>query len=168
MMPSFLHLVCVLITSMIAIASAEVNRIPPTELEITIKSSVPSDKCTHKIELGDTAAIRYRANIWKQDKIFDQSGQKYPFEFIVGRSDMEIPKGLHEGLVGACVGERRHILMPQEYGFMPDPVYGYSSAPKAPYGSFLEYNVQVVKIVPRYSSEEHVIEKEHEVERDEL
>ncbi|KAJ3017074.1 UNVERIFIED_CONTAM: Peptidyl-prolyl cis-trans isomerase fpr2 [Siphonaria sp. JEL0065] len=166
-MQSILRLACLLLSIMIVSANVQSEgRTPPIDLEITTKVAIPAEKCTQKAQLGDIVAVKYRANIWKQDKIFDQSGNKYPFEFMVGRRDMNIPKGLQEGLVGACVGETRHLLMPPEYGFMPDPVYGYSSAPKAPYGSFLEYNVQLVKLVS--GGKEYVIAKEHEIERDEL
>ncbi|KAJ3073387.1 hypothetical protein HDU98_001678 [Podochytrium sp. JEL0797] len=153
-MPSLLKSICFL-ASALMVSSTEV-RTPPTDLEITTTHPIPAPSCPHPIQIRDTIGIRYKAwsythnyregTITKSEKHFDRSPTSKPFEYMVGRKSMEIPGGLHDGVVGACVGESRTIVMPAEFGFLPDPVYGYSSAPKAPYGSVLEYRLQIVNV----------------------
>ncbi|ORY48634.1 hypothetical protein BCR33DRAFT_714370 [Rhizoclosmatium globosum] len=122
-------LILVLASSIVSANGVQQRREPPQQLEI--KTAVPVKDCLR--------AVKIRDNIG--------SPENGMAEFIVGRRSNDYPAGMQEGLVGACLGESRHIVVPSELGFVPDPIYGYSSVPpKAPYGSVLEYHIRVDKI----------------------
>ncbi|KAJ3293741.1 Peptidyl-prolyl cis-trans isomerase fpr2 [Rhizoclosmatium sp. JEL0117] len=158
-------LILVLASSIVSANGVQQRREPPQQLEI--KTTVPVKDCLRAVKIRDNIGVTFTANIWNTDKVFDKSPENGMAEFIVGRRSNDYPAGMQEGLVGACLGESRHIVVPSELGFVPDPIYGYSSVPpKAPYGSVLEYHIRVDKIYG-FKTPAEIAEAETEV-KDEL
>lgn len=71
--------------------------------------------------------------------VFDSSKERDPFKFTLGRG--QVIQGWDRGLLGACAGEKRKLVIPSHMG------YGDTgSPPKIPGKAVLIFEVEVVKV----------------------
>jgi len=111
-------------------------------------------KCKNTVEYGDQAFIFYKA--YKKLKgedgyeadFFDRSFHDKPYRFPVG---MEyVIRGLDEGIIGMCVGEKRTLYIPDHmaYGMEGSEGGGTKETP----GGALKFEVEVYEVEPGHRS----------------
>eukprot|EP00762_Andalucia_godoyi_P002394 ANDGO_02675.mRNA.1 FK506-binding protein 2 len=112
---------------------------PLEKLQIGVLSS-PSD-CPRMTRQGDKVSVHYTGRLLATGEKFDSSLDRgQPFDFTLGAG--MVIKGWDQGLLGACVGEKRRIKIPAVLG------YGDRGAGKAiPPNSDLVFDVEVVNII---------------------
>ena len=72
---------------------------------------------------------------------FDSSvPRNQPFEFKLGSG--QVIKGWDQGLLGACKGEKRKLVIPPELG------YGNRKQAKIPANSVLIFDTEIIDIIP--------------------
>lgn len=75
--------------------------------------------CQRPTRSGDEISVHYRGKLLSGGTIFDESYSRgVPLSFKLGAG--EVIKGWDEGLLGACVGEQRKLVIP------PELAYGHS------------------------------------------
>lgn len=85
-----------------------------TELEIKTVKAV-SD-CTVKAAKGDVVSVHYTGKLLSDGTVFDSSiNRGQPIDFTLGVG--QVIKGWDEGLIGACVGEKRDLYIPSSYAY---------------------------------------------------
>lgn len=111
----------------------------------TPKHCSSSDRSSLIAKTGDTVGVHYTGSIDEtsrtghRGKVFDSSLKKKPLRFELGSSP--VIKGWHIGINGMCLGEKRIIQIPPEYG------YGNAGAGKdIPGGATLSFEVELVSI----------------------
>ncbi|RJE27183.1 Peptidyl-prolyl cis-trans isomerase [Aspergillus sclerotialis] len=106
------------------------------ELGIETTHSVP---CTRKTTKGDTVQMHYRGRLQESGEEFDASynrGQPLVFALGTGR----VIKGWDQGLLDMCVGEKRTLTIPPEFG------YGDRGIGPIPGGATLIFETELVGI----------------------
>ncbi|KAI9375052.1 FK506-binding protein 2 [Aspergillus egyptiacus] len=96
-------------------------------------------ECTRKTVKGDTVHMHYRGTLAADGSEFDASynrGQPLKFPLGTGR----VIKGWDEGLLDMCVGEKRTLTIPPEYG------YGNRGIGPIPGGATLIFETELVEI----------------------
>lgn len=84
------------------------------ELEIKTVKAVPD--CTAKAAKGDVVSVHYTGKLLSDGTVFDSSiNRGQPIDFTLGVG--QVIKGWDEGLIGACVGEKRDLYIPASYGY---------------------------------------------------
>ncbi|XP_077990753.1 peptidyl-prolyl cis-trans isomerase FKBP1A-like [Glandiceps talaboti] len=83
--------------------------------EVEIEIVTESDDCSEFAEDGDTLTVAYTGMIEATGQVFDSSNGKEPFTFVLGAK--QVISGWDIGLKGMCLGERRTITLPPEYGY---------------------------------------------------
>lgn len=74
--------------------------------------------CTRKSQRGDTINVHYRGTLAADGKEFDTSYKRgQPLTFTVGKG--QVIKGWDEGLLEMCVGDKRKLTIPPEFGYGP-------------------------------------------------
>ncbi|KAG6375486.1 hypothetical protein JVT61DRAFT_3045 [Boletus reticuloceps] len=87
---------------------------PPTELQID--TTFMPDECPEKAAKGDTISVHYTGTLFKDGTKFDSSVDRgQPFSFKLGVS--QVIRGWDEGLLGACVGEKRTLTIPSDLAY---------------------------------------------------
>ncbi|PYI12644.1 hypothetical protein BO78DRAFT_331455 [Aspergillus sclerotiicarbonarius CBS 121057] len=107
-----------------------------TPLLIEVTESV---SCTRKTKNGDNVAMHYRGTLASDGSEFDASynrGQPLKFKLGSGR----VIKGWDQGLVDMCIGEKRKLTIPPEYG------YGDRGVGPIPGGATLVFETELVGI----------------------
>lgn len=106
-------------------------------LQIGIKFK--PEKCDRVTKDGDTVAVHYSGKL-TNGKEFDSSYKRNePFEFKLGYG--QVIKGWDLGVNGACIGEKRKLIIPADLG------YGARGAgADIPPGATLVFDVEVVDI----------------------
>ncbi|CAA7023724.1 unnamed protein product [Microthlaspi erraticum] len=114
------------------------------ELQIGVKFK--PQKCDIQAHTGDKIGVHYKGML-TDGSVFDSSYDRGdPIEFKLGAG--EVIPGWDQGLLGACVGEKRKLKIPSKLG------YGDSgSPPKIPGGSTLIFETEVVSVNGVTSSE---------------
>ncbi|XBW37401.1 hypothetical protein QEN19_002981 [Hanseniaspora menglaensis] len=85
-----------------------------TKLEIKTVEAV-SD-CSVKAAKGDVVSVHYTGKLLSDGTIFDSSiNRGQPIQFTLGVG--QVIRGWDEGLIGACVGEKRDLYIPSSYGY---------------------------------------------------
>jgi len=112
----------------------------------TSTTTFKPESCDRSTKKGDTLDMHYTGKIAESSetgvkgKVFDSSltrGQ--PFTFAVGSG--QVIKGWDEGLLDMCIGEKRTLLLPPEFG------YGDRGAgADIPGGATLEFTVELIGI----------------------
>ncbi|KAF8843032.1 hypothetical protein BDN67DRAFT_964917 [Paxillus ammoniavirescens] len=100
--------------SLLALAACALAVEPPTELQIET-TFMPED-CPVKAGKGDTVSVHYTGTLFDGGKKFDSSldrGQPFSFKLGVG----QVIRGWDEGLLGACVGEKRTLTIPASLAY---------------------------------------------------
>ncbi|KAF7115314.1 hypothetical protein CNMCM5793_001950 [Aspergillus hiratsukae] len=96
-------------------------------------------ECTRKTAKGDTVHMHYRGTLAADGSEFDSSyGRGQPLKFKLGAG--RVIKGWDEGLLEMCVGEKRTLTIPPEYG------YGDRGIGPIPGGATLVFETELVKI----------------------
>ncbi|RAL02497.1 peptidylprolyl isomerase family protein FPR2 [Aspergillus ibericus CBS 121593] len=107
-----------------------------TPLLIEVTESVT---CTRKTKNGDNVAMHYRGTLASDGSEFDASynrGQPLKFKLGSGR----VIKGWDQGLLDMCIGEKRKLTIPPEYG------YGDRGVGPIPGGATLIFETELVGI----------------------
>jgi hypothetical protein len=106
---------------------------PPDALEVTTLIEGEGEGAA----VGDTVVVHY-VGVLSDGTEFDSSWGRDPFEVTLGAK--EVIRGWDEGLVGARIGERRHLLIGS------DNAYGARGQGEIPPDSPLAFDVDVVDI----------------------
>ncbi|KAL4790558.1 putative FKBP-type peptidyl-prolyl isomerase [Aspergillus venezuelensis] len=96
-------------------------------------------ECNRKTAKGDTVQMHYRGTLQADGSQFDASYNRgTPFKFKLGAG--RVIKGWDEGLLDMCVGEKRTLTIPPEYG------YGDRGIGPIPGGSTLIFETELIGI----------------------
>ncbi|KAL3489977.1 hypothetical protein BJX62DRAFT_238622 [Aspergillus germanicus] len=96
-------------------------------------------ECTRKTAKGDTVHMHYRGTLASDGSEFDASYNRgKPFTFPLGAG--RVIKGWDQGLLDMCVGEKRTLTIPPEYG------YGDRGVGPIPGGSTLIFETELLGI----------------------
>ncbi|KAI8053295.1 FK506-binding protein 2 [Syncephalis plumigaleata] len=99
-----------------AVAMAKKKKEAPTELRIGIMKKISDEDCLQKAKKGDVLKMHYTGKLFDDDTVFDSSITRgVPFEFTLGMG--QVIKGWDQGIVGMCIGEKRKLVFPAEYGY---------------------------------------------------
>lgn len=110
------------------------------KLKIGIKKRV--ENCEQKTRKGDIVHMHYTGKLQDGTEFDSSIPRGQPFTFTLGTG--QVIKGWDQGLLGMCVGEKRHLVIPPELG------YGKSGAgAKIPPDSTLIFDVELLKIENR-------------------
>ncbi|PYI15170.1 putative FKBP-type peptidyl-prolyl isomerase [Aspergillus violaceofuscus CBS 115571] len=96
-------------------------------------------ECSRKTQSGDTVHMHYRGTLAADGAEFDASykrGQPLVFKLGAGR----VIKGWDQGLLDMCIGEKRTLTIPPEYG------YGSRGVGPIPGGATLIFETELVGI----------------------
>ncbi|CDY52280.1 hypothetical protein BRARA_C03991 [Brassica rapa] len=108
-----------------------------TELQIGVKFKPKT--CDVQAHKGDKIKVHYRGKL-TDGTVFDSSFERGdPIEFELG-SGQVIP-GWDQGLLGACVGEKRKLKIPSKLGYGDN-----GSPPKIPGGATLIFDTELVAV----------------------
>ncbi|KAL2807942.1 hypothetical protein BJX63DRAFT_436593 [Aspergillus granulosus] len=95
--------------------------------------------CTRKTAKGDTVHMHYRGTLAADGSEFDASYNRgKPFTFPLGAG--RVIKGWDQGLLDMCVGEKRTLTIPPEYG------YGDRGVGPIPGGATLIFETELIGI----------------------
>lgn len=73
-------------------------------------------QCTRKTQRGDQISVHYRGTLASDSSEFDSSyGRGQPLSFTVGQG--QVIKGWDEGLLEMCIGDKRVLTIPPEFGY---------------------------------------------------
>ncbi|KAJ5608830.1 FK506-binding protein 2 [Penicillium herquei] len=96
-------------------------------------------ECTRKTQNGDGVAMHYRGTLQADGKEFDSSYKRNaPLTFKLGTG--RVIKGWDQGLLDMCIGEKRTLTIPPEFG------YGDRGVGPIPGGSTLIFETELVGI----------------------
>ncbi|CAK7219315.1 Peptidyl-prolyl cis-trans isomerase fpr2 [Sporothrix eucalyptigena] len=132
-----------LFVSLTLLASAAAGALA-ADLEIDVTLPV---ECDRRTKAGDKIDVHYRGTLQSNGNKFDASYDRgTPFSFVLGNG--QVIKGWDQGLLDMCIGEKRTLTVPPEYG------YGQRGIGPIPAGSTLIFETELVGIhgVPKPES----------------
>ncbi|KAI8958064.1 hypothetical protein F5Y11DRAFT_337504 [Daldinia sp. FL1419] len=132
--------------SLSLVASVAVGALASSSPELKIDVTLPVE-CDRKTEKGDNIQVHYRGTLADNGKKFDASYDRgTPFSFKLGGG--QVIKGWDQGLLDMCIGEKRTLTVPPEYG------YGNRGVGPIPAGSTLVFETELIGIkgVPKPES----------------
>ncbi|CAK7565906.1 MAG: Peptidyl-prolyl cis-trans isomerase fpr2 [Sporothrix epigloea] len=132
-----------LFASLILLASAA-NGALATDLKIDVTLPV---ECDRRTKAGDKINVHYRGTLQSNGVKFDASYDRgVPFAFVLGNG--QVIKGWDLGLLDMCIGEKRTLTVPPDYG------YGHRAVGPIPAGSTLVFETELLGIqgVPKPES----------------
>ncbi|KAG2301378.1 hypothetical protein Bca52824_030029 [Brassica carinata] len=95
--------------------------------------------CEIKAHKGDRIKVHYRGKLTDGTE-FDSSYKRgEPFEFELGSG--EVIKGWDQGLLGACIGEKRKLKIPAKLGYGEQ-----GSPPTIPGGATLIFDTHLIAL----------------------
>ncbi|KAI1309935.1 hypothetical protein F5Y03DRAFT_62011 [Xylaria venustula] len=101
-----------LLCSLTLLASAAVG-VLASDLQIDVTLPVECDRKTQK---GDPIEVHYRGTLASNGNEFDASYNRgKPFGFTLGAG--RVIKGWDQGLLDMCIGEKRTLTVPPEFGY---------------------------------------------------
>ncbi|XP_072105738.1 peptidyl-prolyl cis-trans isomerase FKBP10-like [Mobula birostris] len=104
---------------------------------ISVENQVIPEPCTRKIESGDFIRYHYNASLL-DGTLFDSShSRNHTYDTYIGMG--YVIEGVDQGLIGACMGERRRIIIPPHLAYGEDGVDD-----KIPSSAVLVFDVHVV------------------------
>lgn len=125
-----------LITTLSLLASAAVGVLGASDLGIDV--TLPVD-CERTTKSGDKIYVHYKGTLQSNGEKFDASYDRgTPFSFKLGGG--QVIKGWDQGLLDMCIGEKRTLTVPPEYG------YGQRSVGPIPAGSTLIFETELMGI----------------------
>ncbi|CAM1510130.1 Fc.00g004650.m01.CDS01 [Cosmosporella sp. VM-42] len=133
------------------LASAAVGVVTAADLQVDV--TVPVN-CERKTQKGDKVSMHYRGTLQDSGKQFDASYDRgTPFSFKLGAG--QVIKGWDQGLLDMCIGEKRTLTIPPEFG------YGQRAIGPIPAGSTLVFETELLGIdgVPKPDPIEYVVEE---------
>ncbi|EPE04668.1 peptidylprolyl isomerase [Ophiostoma piceae UAMH 11346] len=96
-------------------------------------------ECERQTQSGDKIFVHYRGTLQSNGQKFDASYDRgAPFSFVLGRGS--VIKGWDTGLLNMCIGEKRTLTVPPEFG------YGQRSIGPIPAGSTLIFETELIGI----------------------
>ncbi|EPS30398.1 FK506-binding protein 2 [Penicillium oxalicum] len=96
-------------------------------------------ECERKTQNGDNVQMHYRGTLQADGKEFDSSFKRNaPLEFKLGTG--RVIKGWDQGLLDMCIGEKRTLTIPPEFG------YGDRGIGPIPGGATLVFETELVGI----------------------
>ncbi|CAN8253798.1 unnamed protein product [Cochlearia groenlandica] len=108
-----------------------------SELQIGVKFKPKT--CEVKAHKGDMIKVHYRGKL-TDGTVFDSSFERGdPFEFELGSG--QVIKGWDQGLLGACVGEKRKLKIPSKLGYGEQ-----GSPPTIPGGATLIFDTELIAV----------------------
>ncbi|KAG2386689.1 hypothetical protein C9374_002433 [Naegleria lovaniensis] len=125
-----------LFTLLISVACASSKYDNIKRLQVGVKYR--PDQCDRKVKDGDRVSVHYRGTLTDGTEFDSSYSRNQPFEFTIGQGS--VIQGWDAGLQGACVSEKRKLVIPPEMG------YGSRSMGKIPANSVLIFDVEVVAI----------------------
>eukprot|EP01080_Neovahlkampfia_damariscottae_P002852 gene2852-4695_t len=97
------------------------------------------ENCDVKTADGDMISVHYKGTLTDGTKFDSSYDRNDPFTFKLGEG--QVIKGWELGMLGACVGEKRKLVIPSDLG------YGdHGSPPKIPGKATLIFEVEIKKI----------------------
>ncbi|KAK2962688.1 putative FKBP-type peptidyl-prolyl cis-trans isomerase [Blattamonas nauphoetae] len=87
---------------------------PPSD-RLTIETLSLPRRCPRRVNISDEVEISYTIMTYNDLKVMDETLDMESYVFRVGYG--ETIKGVDEGVVGSCVGEKRRLTFPSEMGF---------------------------------------------------
>lgn len=88
---------------------------------------------------GDKVWVHYTGRLAKNNKEFDSSVGKKPFDLVIGES--AVIQGWHKGIPGMKVGGKRKLTIPSKLGYGKD-----GSPPKIPPNATLIFDIELLSI----------------------
>ncbi|KAL8846411.1 MAG: hypothetical protein Q9221_008492 [Calogaya cf. arnoldii] len=86
-----------------------------TAAEVTTEYTL-TNTCTRKTQRGDSIQVHYRGTLASDGSVFDTSYKRgEPLSFTVGKG--MVIKGWDEGLLDMCIGDKRKLTIPPEFGY---------------------------------------------------
>ncbi|KAI8332383.1 FK506-binding protein 2B [Chlamydoabsidia padenii] len=111
-----MRLVGLVLIGLAAMVTADVPKIPITELRIDIEHQVPEEQCTLKSHDGDKLSMHYTGTLYDTGAKFDSSLDRgRPFQFTLGAG--QVIQGWDQGLKSMCIGEKRRLFIPSSMGY---------------------------------------------------
>ncbi|KAL2038328.1 hypothetical protein N7G274_008977 [Stereocaulon virgatum] len=112
----------------------------PLALSAVVETEhVLQKECTRKTQRGDSISVHYRGTLLSDGTEFDASYNRgQPLSFTVGKG--QVIKGWDEGLLDMCIGDKRKLTIPPEFG------YGERAMGPIPAGSTLVFETELVGI----------------------
>ncbi|KAM5342848.1 hypothetical protein ACJ41O_013814 [Fusarium nematophilum] len=118
------------------LASAAVGVVAEAKLGVDVTLPV---KCERKTQKGDRVQMHYRGTLQADGSQFDASYDRgVPLAFKLGTG--QVIKGWDEGLLAMCIGEKRTLTIPPEFG------YGQRGVGPIPGGATLIFETELVGI----------------------
>ncbi|KIH94674.1 peptidylprolyl isomerase [Sporothrix brasiliensis 5110] len=122
--------------------------------DLRIDVTLPVE-CDRRTQVNDKIYVHYRGTLQSNGNKFDASESNYiargydrgtPFSFVLGQG--QVIKGWEQGLLDMCIGEKRTLTVPPEYG------YGQRGIGPIPAGSTLVFETELIGIegVPKPES----------------
>jgi FK506-binding protein 2 len=97
------------------------------------------ENCDRKVKDGDVVKVHYTGSLTNGEQFDSSIPRGQPFSFKIGQG--MVIQGWDSGLLSACVGEKRKLIIPPNLG------YGeHGSPPKIPGNSVLIFDVEVIDI----------------------
>ncbi|CAN7125352.1 peptidyl-prolyl cis-trans isomerase FKBP15-2 [Brassica rapa] len=130
-----------------------------SELQIGVKFKPKT--CEFKAHKGDRIKVHYRGKL-TDGTVFDSSFERGdPFEFELGSG--QVIEGWDQGLLGACVGEKRKLKIPAKLGYGEQ-----GSPPTIPGGATLIFDTELIAVngKPTVGKEEDEDEDEDDTSGD--
>ncbi|KAL4938461.1 hypothetical protein BDV06DRAFT_200919 [Aspergillus oleicola] len=122
------------LTALLTLALTSLTSAADLGIEIT-----HSVECNRKTAEGDTVQMHYRGTLQADGSEFDASYNRgTPFKFKLGAG--RVIKGWDEGLLNMCIGEKRTLTIPPEYG------YGERGIGPIPGGATLVFETELIGI----------------------
>ncbi|RYP85787.1 hypothetical protein DL769_000895 [Monosporascus sp. CRB-8-3] len=117
------------------VASVAVGAVA-ADLKIEVTQEV---ECDRKTKNGDGIKVHYRGTLAENGNKFDASyDRRTPLGFKLGSG--QVIKGWDQGLLDMCIGEKRTLTVPPEYG------YGQRQVGPIPAGSTLVFETELMGI----------------------
>mmetsp|Transcript_12284 Transcript_12284/g.26503 ORF Transcript_12284/g.26503 Transcript_12284/m.26503 type:complete len:145 (+) Transcript_12284:84-518(+) len=111
------------------------------DLVISVKYKPEGCDEDRKAKKGDTVYVHYTGKLTDGTKFDSSRDRNQPFKFTLGAG--QVIKGWDMGVEGACVGEKRKLKIPPQYGY-GDGGAGGVIPPKAT----LIFDIEVMRVVP--------------------
>ncbi|PBP27545.1 peptidylprolyl isomerase [Diplocarpon rosae] len=127
---------------------ATIATVYAAEVQIEVTRAV---ECDRKTKAGDKISVHYKGTLQADGSKFDASYDRgTPLDFVVGKG--QVIKGWDDNLVDMCIGEKRTLTIPPEFG------YGDRSMGPIPAGSTLIFETELMGI-QGVKAPESIIEK---------
>eukprot|EP01027_Heterolobosea_sp_BB2_P023759 GEZU01035749.1.p2 GENE.GEZU01035749.1~~GEZU01035749.1.p2 ORF type:complete len:141 (+),score=39.87 GEZU01035749.1:60-482(+) len=96
------------------------------------------ETCERKTKTGDRIRVHYTGTLTDGTEFDSSRKRNDPFTFTLGAG--QVIKGWDQGLLGACVGEKRKLVIPAHLG------YGDRGTGRIPGGATLIFETEIVGI----------------------